>query len=238
MPSRTVRSNILPNSGLPWLWALFSELSAPVCGSKGIHQADVAFVFIDTDLGARPDGAESRLCLDVVMKSHCESEHPGPDPDPGPIPPDPSPFPPPPVPDPQPSPTPPTRPPIPHLLGALSVGFGLLGGWSIGSAQPASELLPVQQAPAVVSPVPPIGAPQTSGLPAKITTPATTNRLAPTPRSLSGATGFTGAGRGLPGMPGGPPLTSPLGARDPSSRFMRPPTIGPLFCDPALEFPC
>jgi hypothetical protein len=49
---------------------------------------------------------------------------------------------------------------------------------------------------------------------------------------------FGTAGRGLPGMPGGPPLKSTMGAQDPSSGYMRPPTIGPLYCDPALNIPC
>lgn len=122
-----------------------------------------------------------------------------------------------------------------------AICFSLLGGWSIGSAQLAPEGLPIQQSqqvPAVISPVPPMGAPQTGGISAEIITPATTNRLAHNLASRGSTRGFAGAGRGLPGMLGGPPLTSPLGARDPSSRFMRPQTIGPLFCDPAVEFPC
>jgi hypothetical protein len=161
------------------------------------------------------------------MKVRYESERPGPDPDPGPIPPDPSPFPPPPVPDPQPQPpNPPTRPPIPQLLGALFVVtcFSLLGGWSTGSAQITPDTLPAQQSPVVISPIPEVGAPASRGISAKIITSATTNRLTPN---------FRSAGRGLPGMPGGPSLSSPLGARDP-----RPPTVGPLFCDPVVDFPC
>ncbi len=34
------------------------------------------------------------------------------------------------------------------------------------------------------------------------------------------------AGRGLPGMPGGPSVKGILGYQDPSSAYMRPPTIG------------
>jgi hypothetical protein len=161
------------------------------------------------------------------MKVRYESERPGPDPDPGPIPPDPSPFPPPPVPDPQPQPpNPPTRPPIPRLLGGLFVVtcFSLLGGWSTGSAQITPDTLPAQQPPVVISPIAEVGAPSSRGISAKIITSATTNRLTPN---------FRSAGRGLPGMPGGPSLSSPLGARDP-----RPPTVGPLFCDPVVDFPC
>lgn len=102
--------------------------------------------------------------------------------------------------------------------------FNLLGVWSTGSAQLAPNPLPAQQPPVVISPVPPVGAPNAGGISARIITPSTTNRLAPP---------FRSAGRGLPGMPGGPPLNSPLGARDP-----QPPTVGPLFCDPVVDFPC
>ena len=45
-------------------------------------------------------------------------------------------------------------------------------------------------------------------------------------------------GRGLPGMPGGPPIKAPMGAQDPSTSYMRPPVIGPLFCDPSINIAC
>ena len=38
------------------------------------------------------------------------------------------------------------------------------------------------------------------------------------------------------GMQGGPPINAPVGARDPSAGYMRPPTVGPLFCDKILDF--
>ena len=142
------------------------------------------------------------------------SERQRPCPDPGPIPPDPSPFPPSPVPDPQPQPpSPPTRPPIPQSLGTLfaSICFSLLGGWSTGSAQNAPGTLPAQQPPVVISPIPPVGAPASSGISAKIITPATTNRLAPSPERPENAKGFRSAGRGLPGMPGGASSHQSLG---------------------------
>ena len=50
--------------------------------------------------------------------------------------------------------------------------------------------------------------------------------------------GFGSAGQGLPGMPGGPPIKGSMGSQDPSSRYMRPPTIPPLLCDPAVNIPC
>jgi hypothetical protein len=166
------------------------------------------------------------------MKHLYESDCLGPGPDPGPIPPDPSPFPPPPVPDPQPQPpNPPTRPPVPQLLMSIFavICCSLLGIWSIGTAQIVPDALPAQQPPVVISPIPPVGAPASGGISAKIITPATTKRLAPN---------FHSAGRRLPGMQGGPPLTSPLGARDPAAQFMRPSAIGPLFCDPAVDMSC
>ncbi|HWF60644.1 MAG TPA: hypothetical protein VN666_10100 [Nitrospira sp.] len=135
-----------------------------------------------------------------------------------------------------PLPNPPSRPTIPQLLVSMFAAtcFSLLGMCSTGSAQLASGPLPGQQSPVaispiprspvVISPVPPAGAPAAGGISAQIITLPTTNRLAPN---------FRSAGRGLPGMPGGPPLNSPLGARDP-----RPVTVGPLFCDPIVDFPC
>ena len=102
------------------------------------------------------------------------------------------------------------------------------------NALPQSPSLqnPFIQSPVTISPIQPSSAP-TSGLPANVVTPATTNQLSSGGAALSG-----GAGRGLPGMPGGPPLNGTLGARDPNSQYMRPPTVGPLFCDPAINLPC
>lgn len=49
---------------------------------------------------------------------------------------------------------------------------------------------------------------------------------------------YGSAGKGLPGMPGGPAVNGPVGAQDPSSAYMRPRIIPPLLCDPAVELPC
>lgn len=49
---------------------------------------------------------------------------------------------------------------------------------------------------------------------------------------------FGSAGQGLPGMPGGPPIKGSMGSQDPSGRYMIPPTIPPLLCDPAINIPC
>ena len=89
---------------------------------------------------------------------------------------------------------------------------------------------------ATISPIQPASAP-TSGLPANVRTPATTSQLEPA-GAAGRAPAFVGAGRGLPGMPGGPALNSALGARDPTGQYMRPPTVGPLFCDPAVDLAC
>ncbi|MDP1946885.1 MAG: hypothetical protein Q8L77_05235 [Nitrospirota bacterium] len=49
---------------------------------------------------------------------------------------------------------------------------------------------------------------------------------------------FGSAGQGLPGMPGGPPMKGSMGSQDPSGKYMTPPTIPPLLCDPAVNIPC
>jgi len=49
---------------------------------------------------------------------------------------------------------------------------------------------------------------------------------------------FGSAGQGLPGMPGGPPIKGSMGYQDPSSRYMRPPELSPVLCDPAINIPC
>lgn len=78
-------------------------------------------------------------------------------------------------------------------------------------------------------------------VPATVTTGQTTSTLTPTTSGMSSSTtmgSFSSAGRGLPGMPGGPRMGSSGGALDPSSNYMTPPVVGPLFCDPALNIPC
>jgi hypothetical protein len=206
--------------------------------SRFDEQVDqAAFLFCDTDLGVWPGitSAMSMLIYTAIM-SVMTSQRERPDSDPGLIRPSRGSF-----------PRPQSTLPASQFLLKLKVVFAVtyffstLGAWSTGSAQTASgtpSAQPLQQVPAVISPVPPMGAPQTSGLPANIITPTNTNRLAPGPELRSSATRFSTAGSGLPGMPGGPPLNGPLGARDPSARFMRPPTVGPLFCDPAVDMSC
>jgi hypothetical protein len=121
------------------------------------------------------------------------------------------------------------------LLGASPVAF-----ISPAHTQTLPSSIPQPQnpqapSPVTISPIQPSSAP-TSGLPANVVTPATTSQ------ETTGAAGripvFSGAGRGLPGMPGGPAINTPLGARDPAAQYMRPPTIGPLLCDPAVDAQC
>ena len=126
-------------------------------------------------------------------------------------------------------------------MGIAAISFFLLCAvFASAFAQTLPGTPPTQNqqapSPVTISPTQPASAP-TSGLPANVLTPATTGQLEP-----GGAPGrapvFSGAGRGLPGMPGGPPVNSPLGARDPAAQYMRPPTVGPLICDPAVDVQC
>jgi len=57
-------------------------------------------------------------------------------------------------------------------------------------------------------------------------------------RSSSVGKRFGSVGQGLPGMPGGPPIKGSMGYQDPSSRYMSPPLIPPVLCDPAVNIPC
>jgi len=58
------------------------------------------------------------------------------------------------------------------------------------------------------------------------------------PGSSSVGKRFGSAGQGLPGMPGGPPIKGSMGYQDPSGRYMRPPEMPPVLCDPAINIPC
>lgn len=121
-----------------------------------------------------------------------------------------------------------------NLCLLLVVAGSAVGQTLPSTAQPQQN--PVSSVPVIISPIQPSSAP-TRTLPANVLTPATTNQLAPS--TAPGPTpAFLGAGRGLPGMPGGPPLNSPPGARDPAAQYMSPPTVGPLICDPAVDVAC
>lgn len=76
------------------------------------------------------------------------------------------------------------------------------------------------------------------GVPGSIITPLTTPGLKSIPLTTDSGRSSAIAGRGLPGMSGGPPLKAPMGAQDSSASYMHPPVIGPLFCDPSINIPC
>ena len=106
------------------------------------------------------------------------------------------------------------------------------------SPPPSQTQTPAQAAPSLQPALQPV----VTGA-GGITPSATSAQPAPAPTagaagSSSDRKSFGTVGQGLPGLPGGPPLASPNGAQDPSSKYMRPPVIGPLFCDPALDIPC
>ncbi|MEQ1796276.1 MAG: hypothetical protein ABL970_19045 [Nitrospira sp.] len=78
----------------------------------------------------------------------------------------------------------------------------------------------------------------TSGSPsARPSSPSTVQAAGIIPSSTKPGT-LGSAGRGLPGMPGGPPIKGALGSQDPSSAYMRPLTIGALLCDPLIDGVC
>lgn len=132
---------------------------------------------------------------------------------------------------------------------ALTFYVGTMGMIGVSASRPAAgwaqtlpgSVQPQQNPGAITTPtIQPFSAP-TSGLPSNIVTPSTTNQLAPSTgpsTSFEIPKTFGSAGRGLPGMAGGPPIKSPMGAQDPTADYMRPPVVGPLFCDPAINIPC
>lgn len=129
-----------------------------------------------------------------------------------------------------------------HRL-AIALVAGALGGMSaLAIPCMAQTLVPpgapnqVPQTPQVV-PQPLLPGAESPGA----ISPGTTSAVAPAVTSTSGSSPgilFGTVGRGLPGMAGGPPVTAPMGARDPSASYMSPPVIGPLFCDPSLNIAC
>jgi hypothetical protein len=133
--------------------------------------------------------------------------------------------------------------PLLWMIGALALAVGLPANPFPVSAQvlPGTpQPQPQGPGPVTTPPNQPLSAP-TSGLPANIVTPSTTNQLEPSTgaaTSFERARTFGNAGRGLPGMAGGPPVNRPMGAQDPTADYMRPPVVGPLFCDPAVNIAC
>jgi len=70
-----------------------------------------------------------------------------------------------------------------------------------------------------------------------LSSPSAVQRIGTIPSSTKPGT-LGSAGRGLPGMPGGPPIKGALGSQDPSSAYMRPSMIGALVCDPFIDGVC
>lgn len=108
------------------------------------------------------------------------------------------------------------------VASALSVS----SGWSTGFAQIDSTTPSVQrQTPAVISQLQPLVAP-TSGVSSKLIIRSTNNRSASS-ESRSRSNIIRGRSGGVAS-----------GMRDPATQFARPPTVGPLFCDPVIDIPC
>jgi hypothetical protein len=83
--------------------------------------------------------------------------------------------------------------------------------------------------------------------PARVPAGSTTPQTIPSLTAIQGVASIASssrpgslrtAGRGLPGMAGGPPIRGPLGYQDPASRYMQPLTLGPLLCDPLVDGLC
>src|SRR5213594_165739 len=124
----------------------------------------------------------------------------------------------------------------PQLVIALVVG--VLGGLSVMALPCGAQTPSVPPNQAALNPA--VG-PQLPLLPTTGTTPGSTPEVAPTTginQIPSSGNLSPSVGRGLPGMPGGPPLNAQMGAQDPAARYMSPQVIGPLFCDPAINIPC
>jgi hypothetical protein len=102
-------------------------------------------------------------------------------------------------------------------------------------AQTPSPVLPVQsQAVQTPQAEPSAGVSDQANVgPTSVPTPGVGSSTSSSTRKRYGS-----AGQGLPGMPGGPPIKGSMGSQDPSSRYMRPPVIPPLLCDPAVNIPC
>ncbi|MBX3237282.1 MAG: hypothetical protein KF814_14130 [Nitrospiraceae bacterium] len=122
-------------------------------------------------------------------------------------------------------------------LSAQAVGVALLLCSGMAQAQssssPSLPQTPPGQNPPLLGTLP---APANSATITSTASGASAPQVSTLPSSQGKSFGSIGAG--LPGMTGGPALNQPLGSQDPASRYMRPPVIPPLFCDPAINIPC
>lgn len=125
---------------------------------------------------------------------------------------------------------------------AVSLSGGVLMGALSGLAQttptpPAPPSLLNQPAPTAQAGISTAAGGVTSSAAAAGPTATPVPGVGTIPSSSLGKS-FGSAGRGLPGMPGGPPVSGTPGGQDPSSTWMRPSQIPPLLCDPAIDIPC
>lgn len=129
------------------------------------------------------------------------------------------------------------RRPITRKSCTIVLSVGVMAGAVPGLAQvpPAAPSIQNQPAPLSQSVAPDSSSAGSSLSSGPTVTP--TLGVGSIPSSSLGKS-FGTAGRGLPGMPGGPPVNSALGAQDPAGKYMRPSVIPPLLCDPAVDFPC
>ncbi len=115
----------------------------------------------------------------------------------------------------------------------------MLAPW-VGMAQSLSLPLGSQNQP--VQNIQPLGSLSMPNLSTQSSTiSSTASGASPPPGATipsSQGKAFGTVGAGLPGMTGGPPLTSGLGALDPASGYRPPSVIEPLFCDPSVNIPC
>ena len=129
------------------------------------------------------------------------------------------------------------RRPITRKCCIVALSVGVMAGVSPGLAQTPPAVPTIQYQPAPLSQsVAPDSSSAGSSLSSGPTVPPTLG-VGSIPSSSLGKS-FGTAGRGLPGMPGGPPMNRALGAQDPAGKYMRPSVIPPLLCDPAVDFPC
>jgi len=126
---------------------------------------------------------------------------------------------------------------------AIGIAVGALSGLIAWASPTAAQLITVPGGNQNQPPQNPLAGqtqpPQpTSGVPGSIITAPTTSGLTSSTPLPNPGLSLGSAGRGLPGMPGGPSINTPVGARDPSTSYMTPTVIGPLFCDPSINIMC
>ncbi|SLM46623.1 conserved exported protein of unknown function [Nitrospira japonica] len=120
----------------------------------------------------------------------------------------------------------------------LTLTVLLLGLPAVGDTQSTSPSLNGTQSVVPLSQQPTAFDTTTTAGAAGGVTPAQVAPGVNTAVSSSIGKSFGTVGRGLPGFPGGPPLNGTPGVGDTSTSSMRPKTIPPLLCDPAVDIPC